>query len=178
MSESDKLKVRTAHIDLAGLDGLDCDALALGIFSDDRPLRSVAGFCDWRLNGRLSALVRNGQFACQPEEVMLTDTVGRIGTARVLLFGLGEREEMSQALYRAAIRSMLVVSRRANFNRLAIELPGTEPGPIDPQQALGAFFEVALKNHPTAEVTLMSPNRQFVELLAEICAYEKDVKVL
>lgn len=47
--------------DLAGLRAAPCDPLMLALRLDDRPLRGLTGRVDWRLGGRLSALVAEGR---------------------------------------------------------------------------------------------------------------------
>lgn len=54
-----------AAADLSGLEAAPCDPLILAINLDDRPLRGLAGWVDWRIGGALSDLVVAGAI---PEE--------------------------------------------------------------------------------------------------------------
>jgi len=54
-----KLVVKTLPVCLESLDRLSVDVLVLGPFEGERPLRGTAGYCDWRLNGRLSRMLMN-----------------------------------------------------------------------------------------------------------------------
>lgn len=44
-----------------GLRAAPCDPLMLAVRLDDRPLTGLTGHVDWRLGGRLSALVARGE---------------------------------------------------------------------------------------------------------------------
>ena len=51
------MSVDPASADLDGLRRAPCDPLILAVRLDGRPLRGLTGRVDWRLGGRLSALV-------------------------------------------------------------------------------------------------------------------------
>ena len=55
------MDVRFVLTELARIDALRYEAVALPFFEDERPLRGAAGLCDWRLCGRLSAILRGGR---------------------------------------------------------------------------------------------------------------------
>ncbi len=82
--------VRIARADLAGLDSLAADSLVLPMFEVCAQPRSVAGYVDWRLSGRLAKMLKTKKFSGQAEEALLMSSLGRIGTDRIFLFGLGQ----------------------------------------------------------------------------------------
>ena len=47
------------------------DALVVPLWADVRPLRGAAGLLDWRLNGRLSQLLREGRLLGAAGEKLL-----------------------------------------------------------------------------------------------------------
>jgi len=162
----DAPRLRLAPLRLEALDRLGVDALVLGVCSDDRPLVGAAGLCDWRLNGRLSALVQAGSFTGAPDEALLTDTGGRIGTARVLLLGLGPRSELELAAIRRGLRQMLVVAKKACLARLALELPGLgRPGGPAPAELAALTREVVDKAYAEVELELLVPTRELGDAL-------------
>ncbi|HMI91498.1 MAG TPA: leucyl aminopeptidase, partial [Polyangiales bacterium] len=55
------MHVRFAAPEMAQLDALRCEALALSFFSDERPLRGPLGLIDWRLCGFVSQLLTSGR---------------------------------------------------------------------------------------------------------------------
>src|SRR5687768_18415019 len=79
-------------------------ALALGVFTDERPLRGAAGLCDWRLCGRLSRLLKKNKASGAKGETVLMPPGKRLRFGRILLFGLGRSNDYDEARYRADIR--------------------------------------------------------------------------
>src|SRR5829696_10536966 len=79
-------------------------ALALGVFTDERPLRGAAGLCDWRLCGRLSRLLRSERLSGRADEVvMLPPARARLPFTRLMLFGMGEQRAFGEPRYRVQV---------------------------------------------------------------------------
>ena len=160
---------------LESLDKLAVDVLVLGPFEGERPLRGVAGFCDWRLNGRLSQMLVDKSFMGKPRDVVLTDTGDRIGSPRVLLFGQGKRVSLDLTIYKRRVRKMIVDVKKARFESYAIELPGVDPGPLHPEQAIHEFLDAAATIFREGAVTLFSHSTRFSEQISE--AIERDDRI-
>lgn len=76
--------------DLDGLDRLQVDTLAVPLFARRAQPDGSAGYLDWRLCGRLSRMIKAGQFTGARGEALLTSTLGRIPAGRVFLLGMGD----------------------------------------------------------------------------------------
>lgn len=170
-----KLAVKTVPLNLQSLDRLAVDVLVLGPFEGERPLRGAAGYCDWRLNGRLSQMLVDKSFMGKPRDVVLTDTGNRIGSPRVLLFGQGKRLSLDLTIFKRRVRKMIVDVKKAKFKSYAIELPGVDPGPLHPEQAIYEFLEAAATIFREGAVTLFSHSTRFFEQISE--AIEKDDRI-
>lgn len=70
-------------------------ALALA-FEDERPLQGVAGMVDWRLNGKLSKLIKNHRFEGKHGDALLMPAGGRIPAKELLLLGLGSKRDLTE----------------------------------------------------------------------------------
>jgi hypothetical protein len=162
-----KLGVKTLPLSLANLDRMCVDGLVLGPFEDEQPLRGATGYCDWRLNGRLSRMLEKESFLGKPRDVVLTDTGGRIGSPRVLLFGQGKRYSLDLTMFKRRVRKMIVDVKKACFQSYAIELPGVDPGPLHPDQAIYEFLEAAATIFREGAVTLLSHSTRFTEQISE-----------
>ena len=172
------LSLKTIPIGLTSLDTLDADVLVLSPFGDERPLRGSAGFCDWRLNGRLSRLVQAGWFKSQPREVLLMDTCRRIGTRWILLFGQGLRNGMTLDLFQQNLQRTANTLKKARFLNFAIELPGVDPGPLSVPQAVSAFLDIFATDLKQAKVTLLSPYQRFIEMVDEIAGEDERISII
>jgi cytosol aminopeptidase family protein len=149
-----------AGSELSRLDALaDCEALVLSFFGDERPLRGVAGLCDWRLCGRLSRLLKGGRISgLRGEVTMMPPPGGRLPFGRLMLFGLGESDypaPFGEAEYRAAVRGMRDVVVRAGVKRYAVYPPGRATGLIAARRALELWLEVAGPAAQEEEVTII-----------------------
>jgi hypothetical protein len=172
---ADPMQVRCAQVGLDTLDKMSVDALVLAPFSDDIPLKGAAGYCDWRMNGRLSRLLESGMFSCKPKEVLLTNTQDLIGCERVFLFGQGKRYGMDLTIFQRSMGRVIEVVKKALMGSYAIELPGVDPGPLSVPQAISAFLDAAATIYPEGKITLISPYPRFSELAAEITADDKRI---
>ncbi len=87
--------VAAEHRDLDALPG---EVVVLPLFSGTGQPQGVAGHVDWRLCGRLAGLLRDGRFRGAAGETSLLSYAARVGTPRILLFGLGpEKRALAEA---------------------------------------------------------------------------------
>lgn len=154
--------------DLAKWDEGERDALLLPFFSDERPLRGAAGLCDWRLNGRLSRLLRAKRATGARGETLLLPPGRRLTFKRVMLFGLGESKGYGDDRYRADVRRIREVAEQAGIAEYAIQAPGRASGLIGARRALELWIEEADQDNRTADVTLIDDpagSKDMAELL-------------
>lgn len=111
---------------LAALDALrGIDALCLFIPEDERPLRGLAGFVDWRLCGSLSKILRLERYTGALGDPLLFPIFRGLSVRRAFCFGLGpqcafQAEDMLGSLLQKAMS----VLGRAGCQSCALELPG------------------------------------------------------
>jgi Cytosol aminopeptidase family, N-terminal domain len=114
------------ELSLETLDGLEgVDTLCLFVAEDERPLSGVSGLCDWRLCGRLSRHLVDGIFTGAADDSVLLTSNGRIGPGRIVVFGLGRRERLSDGpALGARLAAAAAVLDRAGALSVALEVPG------------------------------------------------------
>ncbi len=126
------------------------DLVGVPLFEDERPLRGGAGRADWRLCGKLSALLVAGELAGTPGEVALVATFGGLRTPLLLVVGAGSREAYDERAYRALARE---ATRRALALRVDhLALPFSADGAGAAAQELRASSLVAAAAAAMAEV--------------------------
>jgi hypothetical protein len=131
-------------------------ALALPLFSDERPLRGAAGLADWRLSGRLSRLIVAGRFTAASGESLLMPPAGaRLPFARLLLFGLGPASSFADAGFRVAAAALRRVLVRAGLASYAIQLPGRGSERVSARRALELWQDIARQDGHGGQVTLI-----------------------
>ena len=118
------MKLAFAAPSLQGLDSMEADVLALGVFSDDRPLRDLAGLADWRLNGQVSRVILDERFEGRLGEVLMLPCGHRIGPGRCVLFGLGAGTGFDEQRLANACEWIWATLARLRTPSVAMPLPG------------------------------------------------------
>jgi hypothetical protein len=154
------VKLSILAADLAKWDEADRDTLLLPIFEDERPLRGAAGLCDWRLNGRLSRLIKSKRASGAKGESLLMPPGRRLRFTRLMLFGLGASKDYDEARYRSDVRWIRKVAQDAGITDYAVEPPGRATGMIGARRALELWLDESAKDglEPTAVTLVDSTN--------------------
>jgi hypothetical protein len=118
------------------------DAICVFLWSDVRPMRGAAGLLDWRMCGRLSALIAAGQVTGAEGEQMLLPSAHRLPWRLVLALGAGPRGDFNDRRLTAGVRRALGALRGLGGRRVALALPGRDGeragtvGGVSPRRAL------------------------------------------
>jgi cytosol aminopeptidase family protein len=122
--------------DVRRLDEANVELCACGIWSDERPMRGLAGLLDWRLGGRLSALIKSGFLAGELGEVLLVPGRPHVRFEKVFLVGLGSRSGFGDGTFRSSISTIARALQGMHVRRAVVELPGRASGAIAPEDAI------------------------------------------
>ncbi len=124
--------IKVAPLGLAALETIgepaswSADLTVLPIFCDERPLQGLAGVLDWRLGGRLSAMVRQGICTGAPGEHVLTLSRTTAVLWRVVLLGLGMRHGFDHRRAAEAGEQVRTLCQNLCVQDLLLGLPFTE----------------------------------------------------
>jgi hypothetical protein len=144
------------------------EALLLPFFSDERPLRGAAGLADWRLNGRLSRLLKSRRATGAAGETLMMPPGRRLKFRRLMLFGLGDSRAYRDDRFRADVRRIRAVAAEAGLTEYAIQAPGRASGLIGARRALELWIEESDQDARDADVTLIDDpagSKDMAELL-------------
>lgn len=134
------MHIRFAVPEMRIIEGLSCEALALPLFSDARPLRGVLGLVDWRMCGLVSRAIKAGRLSGAFDECVLLPGRPKLAADKVIVFGLGPREQFGPALLRGAVARMLETLVAARVRSAAVVLPGRDVDAIDAPTAIEALI--------------------------------------
>lgn len=123
------------------LDEASAEVCACTVWSDERPVRGFAGLLDWRLGGRLSALLKSGFVHGDRGEVLLVPGKPHVPFEKVLVVGLGARSGFGQSAFREAIVLIARALEGMRVRRAVIELPGRATGAIEPELAVALTLD-------------------------------------
>lgn len=134
------MDLRFVAPDLRAIDDLRCEAIALPIFSDERPLRGAAGLADWRLCGRLSRLLLHGRIRGDRGERVLVPARPRFACDKLFLFGLGLLSEFDETLFVTTMSDVFDTLARVQARNVVLALPGRSHELVAPDRALELFL--------------------------------------
>ena len=136
-----ELRFITPHLrrlDLAGT-----EVLAACLVEGERPPHGVPGLVDWRSAGRLSRLVLSGFATGGVGEVVLVPGKPKLPFDKILLFGVGSREQFSERVFRTVVLNMLRTLEGLRARTAVVELPGRHIDAIAPERAADILLESA-----------------------------------
>jgi hypothetical protein len=137
------MDLRFTAPDLRRLDLAGTEVLALCLMEGERPPRGVAGLVDWRLAGRVSALIQSGFASGKVGEVLLIPGKPKLPFDKVVLFGTGRAEMFSELLFSDVVGRMLTTLEGLHVRNAVVQLPGRHIGAISAARAADLLLEQA-----------------------------------
>lgn len=135
------MDIRFLPPELRRLDEANVELCACSIWSDQRPVRGFAGLVDWRLGGRLSALLASGFVTGEQGETLLLQGKPNVPFEKVLVLGLGKRSAFGDGAFRQAVLHIAHALEGLRVRRAVVELPGRAGNVIEPEQAITLTLE-------------------------------------
>jgi Cytosol aminopeptidase family, N-terminal domain len=129
------VELRFIAPDLRALDEHPAEVIACCVWSDERPLRGLAGLLDWRLAGRISRLAKERFVKGDAREVLCMQGKPRLPFDKVLLIGAGTRAAFDVAACKEATGALLHALEGLHVKRAVVELPGRSGDRIAPDVA-------------------------------------------
>lgn len=138
------------EVEACGIERARADLAVVPLFAAERPLQGSAGRADWRLCGKLSALVAEGRLRGEPGEAALISTFGGLRAPLLLVLGAGTRLELDAKRFEGLVYA--AVRRGIALKAGSLALPFPETGGERRAVALltGAGLAVAAADGPVA----------------------------
>ncbi|MGD1995667.1 MAG: leucyl aminopeptidase [Anaerolineae bacterium] len=134
------MDIETIH---GAIEESDADAIVVNLFKDAQPGGATKAV-DQSLDGAISDLIEGGDFSGKANEVAVLYPRGAIPAPRVIVVGLGPRDEFDiDAVRRAAARAAQE-ARQLNVRRAATILHGAGAGGLSIEPAAQAIAEGSL----------------------------------
>jgi len=109
----------------------ECELLVTGLFQDERPLKGTSGLIDWRLNGTLSHLLKEGRMTGEWQEATLIPSHGRVIPSLILLLGLGKLRDYSTLRLRDLFPRLFETLRKLKSSKVCLSFPSNEKYNVD-----------------------------------------------
>jgi leucyl aminopeptidase len=131
------------HVSTRDVQQFEGDALAVGVFADEKTLQGPAAALDEALAGVIAELLANGEVTGAADEVTLLHTLGKIEPTRVAIIGLGARGKFSVDRVRRSASLACRALRDAGARDVGLALAWAESG-VNLASAARAATEGAL----------------------------------
>jgi hypothetical protein len=139
------------------------DGIALGLFQDERPLKGITGFADWRLHGMLSRLVIQERLSGTLMESCLVPSHGRLPMEKVFIFGLGSMVDLNVSRFNRIAAEIVTTMSKAQVQHFTLSVWDLTRGRVAPEEAAGIIFRHLLADGETRRARASSRGITFVE---------------
>ncbi|HEX79199.1 MAG TPA: leucyl aminopeptidase [Dehalococcoidia bacterium] len=163
---------------------VETGAVVIGCFKEEKRLGGESAAIDEALDGAISRLISQGEVKGKPGEVTIIHSLGRIPAARVVVVGLGKKDELKLDGVRSAVAEACRHLQRKDVTDVAVDAIGKDVPGITAEVYAQAVAEGALlgvytfRRHITGEnnkgelkkLTIISKSKE------EITSLEKGVE--
>lgn len=147
---------------------IETEAVVVGMYEDERPLKGGAGALDWLLCGALSRIVMEQRMQGAQGEVALLTSSRKIPAGKIFLVGLGRRAGLSPETVRTAARMAASSLGRAGVTQAAFDLfPAGEVPDGESLEALRQGLTDGSAGHPLA-VALIAPDAASFDRMSRV----------
>jgi len=155
---------------------IESDALIVNLFEGVKQPGGATGAVDKALAGAISALIREGELKGELNQTALIHTLGKIPSKRVIIVGLGKREEFNLDRIRQVTATSLRKARDLGAKRVTTIVHGAGVAGIDPEAASKSLAEGAVLGLYKFDKYLEKKEEKEVEELTIVEFDEKKVK--
>jgi hypothetical protein len=164
--------VKFAVPELKVLDDINCEALAIAFFEDERPLHGAFGLVDWRLCGLISRRIVQKRINGSYKESTLIPGRPRLSMEKLFLFGLGSESDFSNIVLEEITQHMLRTLTLAQIRTSALVLPGRGSERVTPERAMEVFLQVA-SSHEEHDVAIIIESDSAQQRMAPVVESER-----
>jgi hypothetical protein len=149
--------VRFVAPQLELLDDINCEALAIPFFIEERPLQGAFGLVDWRMCGLISRMIVRKRIDGSFKECILIPGRPRISVEKLFLIGLGHEDAFDESVLETISEYMLQTLAAVGVRTSAMVLPGRATDRIEPERAIEVFLQVAAAHEEHDVVIVVEP---------------------
>ncbi|HLV21511.1 MAG TPA: M17 family peptidase N-terminal domain-containing protein [Polyangiaceae bacterium] len=172
------MDLRFIQPDLRRLDLSGTEVLVAPLTRDERPPRGLAGLIDWRLAGRVSALLLDGFASGELGEVLLVPGKPKLPFEKLVFFGIGSSSAFGEPVFRAIVEKMLRTLEGLCARTAVVQLPGRHFDAIAPERAADILLECAGGRQEHDVWTLVEPQEAQRAITAHMVQERRRIRSL
>ena len=112
------------YVDDRDISEIPCDLFGLWHFSDEKPLKGIAGLLDWRLDAKISRLVISGRIQGVWGEKVMIGSLDGLSGKDVIIVGLGPMKDFDVSRMQDAGRIIADTALKLNKETICVALQG------------------------------------------------------
>ena len=159
------------------------DAIIVNLFEGTKSPGGATAAVDKALGGAVAKLIKSGEIKGKKGEMTLIHTMGKIKAAKVLVIGLGKKDDLNPNVIRNTVAEACRYLRKASVKDVATILHGAGAGGIDAEKSAQAITEGAIlglytfrrhkskkdENGDIDKMLIVTPDKQGLSKLKEGC---------
>ena len=138
------MKIMQVKVQVGRAETASAEVLVLTHCEGEGLAKQDAALLDRALGGTLRKLVQSKEFEGKANEVLLYHTQGKVPAKRLVLVGLGKKNEVTLETIRQAMGSAAKRVRQAKVGSFAVVLPTVTPGGMSLVEVAQAMVEGAI----------------------------------
>ncbi len=159
------------------LETIPCDLLVVNEFEGVIKPSGGTGAVDSALGGLITKLAKEEHFTGKEGQALLFHTHGKIPAKRVVVIGLGKKEEFSLETVRQVAGLTIKIAKRVGAKKVGTILHGAGSGGLHPTQAARALTEgLFLANYTFLQYKSKENNHEQKHKIQEIFIAQNDRK--
>ena len=139
------------------IDRIPAELVILLHFEDDIPLHGMLGLIDWRINGRLSHLLKENRFAGLAREKLLMPAEHRFKAEKLVIMGLGKRDEFHDDFIAQIIDFIFDTVREMKSMQICVSFAKLNPSQFAWRNAIRLFVTKLVDFQDLKEVIFCEP---------------------
>ena len=140
------------------IDRVPAELVLLMHYQDQVPLHGLLGLVDWRVNGKLSRLVKDKVFVGNAREMLLMPSERRFKADKLVLLGLGRKTDFEEGHIPQVFDFIFQTSSRMKASQVCLSLSRLLPSHFEWRNALRLFVSKLVDFPSIAEIILCEPN--------------------
>lgn len=170
------MELRFIQPSLRRLDLAGTEVLVAAVTEDERPLGGLAGLLDFRLQGRISKLLKRGFLTGKFGELLMLPGKPSLAFDKLILLGIGRRDAFGDEAYRRAIGRIITTLEGIRVRSAVVELPGRHFGALKPDDAATILLEM-FESHPEHDLwTLVEPSEGQTAITQQVLAERRRLR--
>ncbi|MBU0505107.1 MAG: M17 family peptidase N-terminal domain-containing protein [bacterium] len=139
------------------IDKISAEIIVLMHYEDDVPFKNFLGVLDWRINGRLSEIVKLNKFHGSAKEKLLIPSENRFKANEVLILGLGKKALFEKDHISQVLDYFLQTVERKRMNQICFSLSQLFESQFDWRNAVRLLLSKLIDFKTIEEVILCEP---------------------